>query len=300
MPLRTSKRTPYIWRKRLESLSQSLQNLQADLRLAQRDQGATQLDLALEPRFNPFLVGARHHRPPFQRGLPITLFDLQKELVQDFFSHQINFWEIGRQVTKTSLCALLLCFLSKEISGDVLVESYHMERSQEIILYTKEYCREHVDPFYVENMANDATDSLVFKTGLRIIALPSGQSARGYSPILLVTDESQLIPDDDISAFLPTTLATAAKRLHMGTVHGTNNWFWRLGQRHVELGYGYRHIRSEEAVRPNGPVIKAELDRLKLELGELKYQEECDLLPIPDIGNFFGNDLVNSAFGTRI
>ena len=262
--------------------------------------GATQLDLALAPRFDRFLIGARHYRPPKQNGLPIRLFEMQKHLVHDFFSFQINFWEIGRQVTKTSLSALLLCFLSKEMAGDVLVESYHMERSQEIILYTKEYCRQHMDAFYAENMANDATDSLIFKTGLRIIALPSGQGARGYSPILLITDESQLIPDDDISAFLPTTLATAAKRLHMGTVHGTNNWFWRLGQRHEELGYGYRHIKSEEALEPNGPVIKAELDRLKLELGELKYQEECDLVPIPDIGTFFGRELADSVFGKRI
>lgn len=272
----------------------------ADLALKPRQLGSTQLDLALEPKFWTFLKGARHARPPFQRGLPISLFQYEKDMVHDFFANQINLWMLGRQVGKTSLAALILAFLSKEISGDCLIESYRMDRSEEIILYTKEYCRQHDDPYYAWNMANDAAQELKFKTGFRIVALPSGQAARGYSPSLLITDESHLIVDQNISAFLPTSLATAAKRIHMGTVWGTSGWFWRFSQMWEQLGYGFKHVTSEEALRPNGPVIKAELDRLKLELGDLQYQQEALLIPIPDIDTFFGADLVRSCFGERV
>jgi hypothetical protein len=159
----------------------------------------------------------------------------------------------------------------------------------------KGYCRDHKEAVYADNLLNDAAETAIFKTGFRIISLPHGQSARGYTTAIVVTDESQLMDSEDLSALLPTGLTTAPKRLHMGTVWGTSGWFWRLARQADQLGYHLTHITSEEAIDPVGPILRKELNRLKLELGEQQYDQECLLIPIPDVLTFFGEQIVGIA-----
>jgi len=244
--------------------------------------------------FHEFLPGCRHPRGK-HRNQPVTLYSYQAEMIDSFFEHQINIWEIGRQGAKTSTAALILAYLSLETTGDAIISSFRMERSTELVGWIKDWCRTHTDPSYEINLSNDATDSAIFKTGFRTIALPHGQSARGYSTQLVITDESQLMDDEDLSALLPTGLTTAPKRIHMGTVWGTSGWFWRYARNAEGLGYHLAHKTSEEALTPDGPIIKSELDRLRLELGDLQYNQECLLIPIPDIDTFFGQTLVESS-----
>jgi hypothetical protein len=244
--------------------------------------------------FHEFLPGCRHPRGKL-RNEPVNLYDYQKDMVEEFFEHQVNIWEVGRQGAKTSTAGLILAFLSRELTGDAIISTFRMERSIELVGWVKDWCTSHTDPTYDDNLANDATDSAIFKTGFRAIALPHGQSARGYSTELVITDESQLMDDEDLSALLPTGLTTAPKRIHMGTVWGTSGWFWRLARDADRLGYDLTHKTSEEVLAPNGPIIKTELERLRLELGDLQYNQECLLIPIADIDTFFGQALVESC-----
>jgi len=244
--------------------------------------------------FKTFLPGCRHPRGK-HRGEPLILYPYQTDMINAFFDNQVNIWEIGRQGTKTSTAALILAFLSLEQKGDAVISSFRMERATELVAWVKAWCKSHTNPAYAKNLANDATDSAKFHTGFRTIALPHGQSARGYSTEFVITDESQLMDDEDLSALLPTGLTTAPKRLHMGTVWGTSGWFWRYARNADQLGYHLTHKTSEEALTPDGPIIRTELDRLRLELGDLQYNQECLLIPIADVDTFFGQALVDSC-----
>jgi hypothetical protein len=244
--------------------------------------------------YHEFLPGCRHPRGK-HRDEPITLYEYQREMIDEFFKHQVNIWEIGRQGAKTSTAALLLAFLSRELTGDAIISSFRMERSTELVDWVKGWCKSHTDPGYAENLGNDATEHAYFKTGFRVKALPHGQTARGFTTALVITDESQLMDDEDLSALLPTGLTTAPKRLHMGTVWGSSGWFWRMARSADQFRYHLIHITSEEALAPHGPILKPELDRLQLELGEPQYNQECLLIPIPDITTFFGEEIVKQA-----
>lgn len=151
------------------------------------------------------------------------------------------------------------------------------------------------DREYADNILLDATTHLTFKTGFRIIALPRGESSRGYASCIRIMDESQLIEDRDLAAFLPTGLATSPKDLFMGTVWGNASWWWKFNENADKLGYGHKSITSEDATQPNGPIVKFELDALKMQLGDLPYQQECMLIPIPGIGNFYPADLIKGT-----
>jgi hypothetical protein len=232
--------------------------------------------------------------------LPLRLFNYQADAIHKFFKNDINVWNMGRQVGKTSDAALLLAFLSQECRGDAVIASFRMEQSTDIIDWTKAWCRSCKDPTYAENITNDAAIEICFKTGFHCIAMPHGHAARGKSTIIVITDESELIDDQDLTALLPTGLATEPKRLHMGTVWGTNSWWWQFIQHADERHYALSLVTSEQALQPNGPIIRTQLDLLREEIGDLQYQQECLLRPIPDVDVFFGADLVKSCLGERV
>ena len=233
-------------------------------------------------------------------GLQLHLFNYQADAIHKFFRNQISIWNMGRQVGKTSDAALLLAFLSRELRGDAVIASFRMEQSMDIIDWTKAWCRSCNDPTYADNIMNNAATEICFKTGFHCIAMPHGHAARGKSTILVITDESELINDQDLAALLPTGLATRPKRLHMGTVWGTNSWWWQFIQHADDRHYALSHVTSEQALQPNGPIIRTELDRVLEEIGDLQYQQECLLRPIPDVDVFFGADLVKSCLGERV
>lgn len=250
------------------------------------------LDIELERRFfEEFVPNVIHPRT----GAPLQLYKYQVDSIHKFFAYQINLWEMGRQVGKTSDAGLLLCFLSREIRGDAVISSFRMEQSQDIVQWTKDWCLSHRDSAYAENIDNDAKTEIIFKSGFHVIALPHGHTARGKSTVIVITDESELIDDEDLAALLPTGLTTMPKRLHMGTVWGTSSWWWTFIQNADTRHYALSQQTSEEAILPNGPVIKSQLDLLKQELGDLQYNQECLLLPIPDIDTFFGQALVDAC-----
>jgi len=254
-------------------------------------------DIELERRFFEQFVPQILHP---NTGLPLQLFKYQVDSIHKFFGYQINLWEMGRQVGKTSDAGLILTFLSQEMRGDAVITSYRQEQSTDIVDWTKRWCRACRDERYANGITNDATTEIDFNTGFRVIAMPHGHAARGKTTVMVITDESELINDQDLSALLPTGLTTAPKRLHMGTVWGTNSWWWNFIQNADSRHYALTQFTSEEALQPNGPIIKSQLDLLKEELGDLQYQQECLLIPIPDVDTFFGTDLVESVKGERV
>lgn len=180
--------------------------------------------------------------------------------------------------------------------GDVVITSFKHERAKEIVKWVRDWCYAHKDSAYADNIEYDAQTHLHFKNGVRIIALPHGESARGYAARIIVMDESQLVPDNDLAAILPTGAATAAKQIFMGTVYGTSGFWWKWIQSAESLHYALSQIRSSDAIHPAGPINGPELAALKLTLGDAFFNQECDLIPIPDIDVFFGADLVKSAY----
>jgi hypothetical protein len=87
----------------------------------------------------------------------------------------------------------------------------------------------------------------------------------------------------------------------MGTVWGTSGWFYRFC-RNADTMPGFRltHITSEDAIAPNGPILKDQLELLKIELGEAQYNQECLLVAIPDVDVFFGLKLTKDSMADKV
>jgi hypothetical protein len=249
-------------------------------------------DAQLKQNFFEFFLPEAMHPTTGER---VKLYPYQRRALEAFFDYQVNLWELGRQTGKTSESGLILAFLSRQIRGDAIVASFRMERSMEIIKWTRDWCFAHRDRSYSDNIINDAKTDAQFLTGFRVIALPHGQTSRGYTTKVVITDESQLMDDEDLSALLPTGLTTRPKRLHMGTVWGTSGWFYRFCRNADQCHYYLAHTTSEDAIAPGGPILQDQLALLKLELGEPQYNQECRLIAIPDVDVLFGLELTKSC-----
>jgi hypothetical protein len=93
-------------------------------------------------------------------GEPVHLYAYERQAIENFFDYQVSLWELGRQTGKTSESGMLLAFLSREVRGDAIVASFRMERSEEIIKWTRDWCLAHRDPEYGANIANDGRTRL--------------------------------------------------------------------------------------------------------------------------------------------
>jgi hypothetical protein len=218
-------------------------------------------DAQLKQNFFEFFLPEAMHPTTGER---VKLYAYQRRALEAFFDYQVNLWELGRQTGKTSESGLILAFLSRQMRGDAIVASFRMERSMEIIKWTRDWCFSHRDRAYSDNIINDAKTDAQFRTGFRVIALPHGQTSRGYTTKVVITDESQLMDDSDLSALLPTGLTTRPRRLHMGTVWGTSGWFYRFCRNADTMpGFKLTHVTSEDAIAPNGPILRDQLDLLK-------------------------------------
>lgn len=248
-----------------------------------------------------FLAGARYPAThPTKPGQPVELTEYEEKAIRAFFHNSVSCWEWGRQCGKTQFAALLVVFLSQQLRGDVIVISHKQQRSVEFVAEVRKWAASHADTSYYDTIMSDANDHIWWKTDssvkepytFRVVALAHGEvanSARGFTVRLILSDETELMGNDDRPALLPTGLTIPdLRRLHLGTVYGQSTFWWEWVSQAEKLGFYLSKVTSEEALFPKGPVIKERLDELKQTLGDAAYQQECLLIPIPDVGAFYG------------
>ena len=236
----------------------------------------------------------------WKTGKPIELYEFQKDALRKIWANQRVLLHMGRQCGKTLIVALYLAFMSRwKPNQQILILSFREDQSKLMLRYVRFFLLRHEDQAYRENIEFASVKHLSFKNGTRIDAMPSGQVSRGYAADIFVLDESELVSDDDLTAILPTKLATESKQIFLGTSWSIDGFWFEWTNRHEELGYGYSRMTSVDAQAPNGPIRPKDLADLKRELEGPRFDQECLLLPLSSELRWFGQELLARVFTTE-
>ena len=109
-------------------------------------------------------------------------------------------------------------------------------------------------------------------------------------------DESELVSDDDLTAILPTKLATESKQIFLGTSWSVDNFWYSWTTKPDEYGFAYSKMTSVDAQMPNGPIRPKDLADLRRELEGPRFDQECLLLPLSSELRWFGQELLAKVF----
>lgn len=115
----------------------------------------------------------------------------------------------------------------------------------------------------------ETAGSITFASGSRVLSVPKGDSARGYSPDILVLDEAAFIPDDDIASVLPALAATRGRLLVL-TTPGRRKAGWAYNAWTQGDDWHRVHVRIDTSPRFDA----AEEERPRKELGEARWRRE--------------------------
>ena len=120
--------------------------------------------------------------------------------------------------------------------------------------------------------------------------------ATGFAADIFVLDECELVSDDDLTAHLPTKLATEAKQIFLGTSWSVDNFWYTWTTKPVEYGFAYSKMTSVDAQIPNGPIRPKDLADLRRELEGPRFDQECLLIPLSEELRWFGQELLVKVF----
>lgn len=145
----------------------------------------------------------------------------------------------------------------------------------------------------------ETAGSITFQSGSRVLSVPKGDSARGYSPDILVLDEAAFIPDDDIASVLPALAATRGRLLVL-TTPGRRKAGWAY---HAWTeGDGWHRVHVRIGTSPRFDV--SEEERPRKELGEARWRREhCgEWYEAEDASNpaLLGSDAVDALFASAL
>jgi len=233
----------------------------------------------------------------WKTGRPIELYEYQKDALRKIWGNQKTLLHQGRQCGKTLIVALFLAFMSRwKPNQQILILSFREDQSKLMLRYVRFILMRHEDQAYRENIEHASVKSLAFKNGARIDAMPSGQVSRGYAADIFVLDESELVSDDDLTAILPTKLATESKQIFLGTSWSIDNFWYTWTTKPQQFGFAYSRMTSVDAAQPNGPIRPKDLADLRRELEAGRFDQECLLIPLSSELRWFPQELLETVF----
>ncbi len=253
-----------------------------------------EISVDLEKRFwAEFLPAANH----WKTGRKLQLYAYQTDVLEKIWRNQRILIHWGRQLGKSMCVSLFLAFLTRWKPGlQALVLSFREDQSKLVLRMLRGFLVKHEDPSYAENIQFASAKHLILRNGGRVEAMPSGQVSRGFSPDVFVLDESELVNDSDLEALLPTKIATGAKQIFLGTSWSVDNFWFNWTTKPDEFGFVYSRKLSTQAIQPNGPVSEKDLQDLRKELDEVKFNQECLLIPLSEEQRWFPQELLAKVF----
>lgn len=123
----------------------------------------------------------------------------------------------------TGAAALALHLAMFRRDADVVMLSKSLNQSKELLKRTKTLFAPFAGRW---RLTSDTAGGIAFGNGSRILSVPAGDAARGYSPALLVLDEVGFIPDAVIAEALPLVAATRGRIVALSTPPPRRGWLW--------------------------------------------------------------------------
>lgn len=171
-----------------------------------------------------------------------------------------------RQRGKSLALAIVACRAMLYSPGtQVLVVSKSLNQSHEWLKRLKAVFAPFASRWAVKS---ETAGALLLHSGSRVLSVPKGDAARGYSPNLLLIDEAAFIPDEDIAGALPTVNATHGRIIAATTPGRSRGWAWSVWQ-HGE-GWERHHVRPGDSPRFD----PGEEARNRADYGEERFRRE--------------------------
>lgn len=175
----------------------------------------------------------------------------------------------ARQQGKGTAAAALALHLAMFRRGlDVVMISKSLAQSRELLKRTKALFAPFAGRW---RLTSDTAGSIAFGTGSRILSVPAGDAARGYSPKLLILDEVGFIPDDVIAEALPLVAATQGRIVALSTPPPRRGWLWDVWH---EGGDDWERIHVAACDNPRLDAEQVARDRALM--GESRARREFD------------------------
>ena len=242
------------------------------------------------PRFQEGLVVFDGPR----KGEPYQPYAYQTRAFDSFFQYLKTALMWSRQTGKTISVGAFVTYLALMVPGiTILVASFRHEQSILLLDAVYGWSRLHADPAYRDNLPRRrATTHIYFRNGSRLFGVPHGEASLGRTLDLLIFDESQEIPDDDLRASSPTTAATGGRRIWIGTAWAPEGFWYEVTQAPKKHGFNLIRVPYQDALAPDGPLIAEAVESDRLLLTPAQFRMNYELTAIAGVNRFFEQESV--------
>lgn len=233
------------------------------------------------------------------KGLPFKPFPYQSKAFDSFFLHDKTALQWSRQTGKTISTGAYVVYLAKQVPGlTALVASFRHEQSVLLVDSVYGWSKWHSDPSYQANLPRRRAQTHVyFENGSKLFAVPHGEASMGRTLDLLIFDESQEIPDEDLRASSPTTAASGGRRIWIGTSFVPEGFWYEITQAPRKHGFNLIRVPYTDALAPNGPVTVEAIEADRLLLSPAQFKMNYELVAIAGVNRFFERE---SVLGCKI
>jgi len=229
-----------------------------------------------------------------KKGEPFNPFPYQTRAFDSFFLNEKTALQWSRQTGKTVCTGAYVVYLAKQVPGlTALVASFRHEQSVLLVDAVYGWSKWHRDPSYEANLPRRRAQTHVyFENGSKLFAVPHGEASMGRTLDLLIFDESQEIPDEDLRASSPTTAASGGRRIWIGTAFAPEGFWYEITQAPRKHGFNLIRVPYQDALAPNGPVISEAVEADRLLLTPAQWKMNYELTAIAGVNRFFERDRI--------
>lgn len=197
----------------------------------------------------------------------------------------------GRKCGKT-FCSAVKALHTALLNENATVLIIAPTQRQSMIMFGEVRRLIEKNPFFGFYITRCTQTMMFFGNGSAIYAIPAGRTGytvRGFTPKLIIVDESAYVPDEVLRAVLPSLLGQAGNIIMVGTPFGKRGYFYdaAISGRWTEIF----------AKSYDNPTVKADplfLEEIKtLTKDEFKQEVEAEFLEETD--NFFSRELILSC-----
>jgi hypothetical protein len=241
---------------------------------------------ALDPKY--FLNKYAFIQHPIRGRIPFTLYDYQKNVLNDLEEYTNTIILKGRQIgISTVVAGECLHMMTFNKDKNILVIATKKDVAKNLVAKVK-YMHDSLPSWLKATCTTNNKLSLEFSNGSQIKAVAATDDAgRSEALSLLVIDEAAFIDNaQTIWEAASSTLSTGGKAIILSTPNGMGNFFHRMWQASEAKENDFHHVLLDWRVHPDRD--QAWRDRQTELLGEMGSSQEHDASFI-----FSGNTVVH-------
>lgn len=215
--------------------------------------------------------------------LKVKPYDYQKAFLDN--NDRMVVFRAGRKAGKTFCASVKAIYKAiTEPNSTILLIAPTLRQAQIIFWEIERLLTGSMIEFMIERK----TQTMIwFKNKSSIHAVPSGRTGatvRGFTPKMIIVDESAFVPDEVLKSVLPSLLGQKGTIIMCSTPFGKRGYFYEASLRWTEF---YAKSTDNPMVQ-NDPLFVEEIKRLTKE----EYAQEVEAEFLSETDNFLSRDLI--------